>query len=61
MADFSAIPWIAEHIESYRSDPEKAHLWDSTPLGGPGLLPTPRSIRPTTSTRSALKRARFRW
>ncbi|MEN8159328.1 MAG: nitroreductase/quinone reductase family protein, partial [Myxococcota bacterium] len=40
MADFSKIPWIAEHIALYRSDPEKAHLWDSTPLGGPGLLPT---------------------
>jgi deazaflavin-dependent oxidoreductase (nitroreductase family) len=40
MADFSAIPWIAEHIALYRSDPEKAHMWDSTPLGGPGVLPT---------------------
>lgn len=40
MADFSAIPWIAEHIQLYRSDPEKAHMWDSTAVGGPGLLPT---------------------
>lgn len=40
MADFSAIPWIAEHIALYKSDPEKAHMWDSGPLGGPGLLPT---------------------
>jgi deazaflavin-dependent oxidoreductase (nitroreductase family) len=40
MANFSEVPWIAEHIELYRTDPEKAHLWDSTPLGGPGLLPT---------------------
>ena len=40
MADFSEIPWIAEHIALYRSDPEKAHMWDSTPLGGPGVLPT---------------------
>ena len=40
MADFSEIPWIKEHIELYRTDPEKAHMWDSTPLGGPGLLPT---------------------
>jgi deazaflavin-dependent oxidoreductase (nitroreductase family) len=39
MTSFSAIPWIAEHIELYRTDPEKAHLWDSSPLGGPGLLP----------------------
>ncbi len=40
MPNFSQIPWIAEHIALYRSDPEKAHLWDSTPLGGPGPLPT---------------------
>ena len=40
MADFSKIPWIAEHIALYRSDPEKARMWDSTPLGGPGVLPT---------------------
>jgi len=40
MPDFSEIPWIAEHIALYRSDPEKAHTWDSTPLGGPGPLPT---------------------
>jgi deazaflavin-dependent oxidoreductase (nitroreductase family) len=40
MATFSEIPWIAEHIELYRTDPEKAHMWDSAPLGGPGLLPT---------------------
>jgi len=40
MPSFAEIPWIAEHIELYRSDPEKAHMWDSTPLGGPGLLPT---------------------
>jgi deazaflavin-dependent oxidoreductase (nitroreductase family) len=40
MADFSAIPWIAEHIKLYQTDPEKAHHWDSSPLGGPGILPT---------------------
>ena len=40
MADFSPIPWIAKHIELYRSDPEKAHMWDSAPVGGPGILPT---------------------
>ena len=40
MADFSKIAWIAEHTQLYRSDPEKAHMWDSTPVGGPGLLPT---------------------
>lgn len=40
MTDFSAVPWIKEHIELYRRDPERAHMWDSTPLGGPGVLPT---------------------
>jgi deazaflavin-dependent oxidoreductase (nitroreductase family) len=40
MPNFSEIPWIAAHIELYRTDPEKARMWDSTPLGGPGLLPT---------------------
>jgi proline iminopeptidase len=40
MAKFSEIPWIAKHIELYRTDPEKAQHWDSTPLGGPGILPT---------------------
>jgi deazaflavin-dependent oxidoreductase (nitroreductase family) len=40
MANFSEIPWIKQHIELYRTDPEKARLWDSTSLGGPGMLPT---------------------
>lgn len=40
MTDFSKIPWIAEHIELYRTDPEKAHMWDSSVAGGPGILPT---------------------
>ncbi|MFP6605782.1 MAG: hypothetical protein VCC19_04345, partial [Myxococcota bacterium] len=28
VAKFSEIPWIAEHIELYRTDPEKARMWD---------------------------------
>lgn len=40
MADFSQIPWIRAHIELYRTDPERAHDWDSSTLGGPGVLPT---------------------
>jgi deazaflavin-dependent oxidoreductase (nitroreductase family) len=40
MPSFAEVPWIAEHIRLYQTDPEKARLWDSTPLGGPGLLPT---------------------
>jgi deazaflavin-dependent oxidoreductase (nitroreductase family) len=55
MAAFSEIPWIAEHIELYRTDPEKAHMWDSTPLGGPGLLPT--LLLTTTGRKSGEPRA----
>ena len=40
MADFSAIPWIADHIKLYKTDPEKAHMWDSSQAGGTGILPT---------------------
>lgn len=40
MANFAEVPWIAEHIRLYQTDPEKAHMWDSTVAGGPGLLPT---------------------
>ena len=31
--------WITEHINLYREDPVKGRLWDSTPVGGPGILP----------------------
>ena len=40
MANYSKIPWIAEHIELYKTNPEAAHMWDSSALGGPGILPT---------------------
>jgi deazaflavin-dependent oxidoreductase (nitroreductase family) len=55
MADFSEIPWIKEHIELYRTDPEKARMWDSTPLGGPGMLPT--LLLTTTGRKSGEPRA----
>jgi len=55
MADFSEIPWIAEHVALYRSDPEQARMWDSTPLGGPGLLPT--LLLTTTGRKSGKPRA----
>lgn len=32
--------WITSHIQLYRNDPDKGHMWDSAPVGGPGLLPT---------------------
>ena len=33
--------WIMEHVQQYRADPDKGHMWDSTFAGGPGLLPHP--------------------
>jgi len=32
--------WVAEHTRLYLDDPEKAHMWDFTSVGGPGVLPT---------------------
>ena len=32
--------WIADHVKLYLEDPEKAHMWDSASVGGPGVLPT---------------------
>lgn len=33
--------WIADHLRTYlESGGQEGHLWDSTPAGGPGLLPT---------------------
>ena len=40
MANFGEIPWIKEHTDLYLSDPEKALMWDSSVIGGPGPLPT---------------------
>jgi deazaflavin-dependent oxidoreductase (nitroreductase family) len=32
--------FIAEHRELYLKDGEAGHIWDSTVVGGPGLVPT---------------------
>ncbi len=40
MPNFSEVPWIAKHIELYKTDPEQAHMWDSSEAGGSGMLPT---------------------
>lgn len=32
--------WIAAHRKLYLEDGAAGHLWDSTPAGGPGPLPT---------------------
>ena len=31
--------WITDHIDLYLEDPDKGHDWDSTSIGGPGVLP----------------------
>ena len=31
--------WVKEHIEEYRKNPEKGHMWDSSVVGGPGEVP----------------------
>jgi deazaflavin-dependent oxidoreductase (nitroreductase family) len=44
MSDFSVpehLPdWITSHVRTYlESGGREGHMWDSTPMGGPGLLP----------------------
>ncbi len=53
--NFGEIPWIKNHTELYRSDPEKAHMWDSSVAGGPGVLPT--LLLTTTGRKSGEPRA----
>jgi len=55
MASPADVSWIAEHIALYKSDPAKAHMWDSSPLGGPGILPT--LLLTTTGRKSGEPRA----
>jgi len=31
--------WISQHLDLYARDPQKGHDWDSTAVGGPGVLP----------------------
>jgi deazaflavin-dependent oxidoreductase (nitroreductase family) len=40
MSSSAQISFIVEHTKLYKTDPEKAHMWDSTVVGGPGPLPT---------------------
>jgi deazaflavin-dependent oxidoreductase (nitroreductase family) len=41
---------FAEHLNLYRSDPEKAHMWDARLVGGEGVVPT--LLLTTTGRRS---------
>ena len=40
MTNPSLPSWILDHIALYERDPEAGHMWDSSALGGPGVLPT---------------------
>ena len=40
MSELRDYSWLREHTELYLKDPEKAHDWDATPVGGTGLVPT---------------------
>ena len=43
--------WISDHLKRYlASDGADGHMWDSGPVGGPGLLPT--LLLTTTGRRS---------
>jgi deazaflavin-dependent oxidoreductase (nitroreductase family) len=35
-----SLDWIDKHREQYLEDGEKAHMWDSSVVGGPGPRPT---------------------
>lgn len=53
--NFAEIPWIKAHTELYKTDPEKAHMWDSSEAGGPGVLAT--LLLTTTGRKSGQPRA----
>ena len=41
LEDGSLPGWISDHLKTYRESGGKdGHLWDSSDVGGPGLLPT---------------------
>ena len=40
IVEASTSGWIAQHREQYLADGNAGHLWDSSPAGGPGPLPT---------------------
>ena len=40
MAELRDYTWLQEHTALYLEDPERAHDWDATPVGGSGLVPT---------------------
>jgi len=54
MSELMDYSWLREHTALYLEDPERAHDWDATPVGGTGLVPTP--LLTTTGRKSGEKR-----
>ena len=40
MSELRDYSWLQEHTALYLEDPERAHDWDASPVGGTGLVPT---------------------
>lgn len=36
----NAVDFFRAHVKLYLTDPARAHLWDATPVGGPGVVET---------------------
>lgn len=47
--------WLIQHTAAYREHPQRAHDWDSSPVGGAGIVPT--LLLTTTGARSGLSRS----
>jgi|TARA_B100001971_G_scaffold25776_1_gene20229 deazaflavin-dependent oxidoreductase (nitroreductase family) len=54
MTDPKLPNWIADHVQLYLEDPEKAHQWDSSMAGGSGVLPT--LLLETVGRKTGIKR-----
>ena len=55
MTTLTDLTWLREHTARYLEDPEQAHDWDATPVGGQGLVPT--LLLTTTGRHSGAPRA----
>ena len=40
MSELRDYAWLKDHTALYLRDPEQAHDWDASPVGGSGLVPT---------------------
>lgn len=47
--------WLIHHTAAYREHPQRAHDWDSSPVGGTGIVPT--LLLTTVGARSGLPRS----